>query len=307
MIEECLEPIGEVEVQIALATLLRESTEFADCWLRAIGAAYWCREVVESVEQSVHGSNGESDLVAIWRKGSHEVLASYIEVKVDAAFMKRQGQRYIERANARHESDNNLSSRIALVAPRAYLLTANPEARHFPEKIAFEDLLTWVTPDLLPSNNCRSAHAKIADTLDRLRRGAPLGAKGLHVALYQAVADECDRRGNELTIINRPTDWMSLKHECLPVGVSINYRIQSSEAELRVLKSYAGNRDMLVRRSAHSPVTPVNRNTELFLRLPALEITVDTTRGAPAIADVERIVDSFEALIRWWSSPSQAH
>ena len=288
-------PIGEIAVQEALEDLLKSSAAVRVTILREVGVANFCDEsscVFIDANRSVTEPDGESDLVAEWANPSGARLRLLIELKLTAGFMRRQGARYVERARRAMRNAPHLTVRSVLVAPAAYLASANPEAGKFDVRISLESLLERDSVNL-------SVAQPIEAALRRLAAGKPLGAKGLFPELHRAVNAECERRGNGLRVLNKPTDWVTLKGDAWPVGVNLNYRIRSGVAEIRVLASYKGPRDTLTVVN-DARVQAATSGGEVFLKNKSLHVSPDAKRGTPSSADVAAIVTAMEALQSWW-------
>lgn len=290
---EPMRPIGEDDVQAEVVAALRTDRSLRDAWLSALAA----KEYSESeggefvtARRSVTTRSGETDVQAEWRHASGNRLHVLVELKLAAAFQPKQGERY--RARAETGSARALRVKTVLLAPKAYLACANPEARHFDHRMALEEFA-----ELVPGI---SALGLTREVLKRLALLQPLGARGLFQSLYLAVANELTRRESQLRILNHPTDWMSLKFQNCPAGVNLNFRIKAAIPEIRVLASYKGDRSRLTDRS--DVAKAVVSGGELFLRLRPLSVT-DAARsgGHPTPKDVTKIVDSFETLIALWA------
>jgi hypothetical protein len=283
--------ISETDVQAAIAALVESDSHVRHSLLRHIVGPTLrnsAADVTAHARQSVVGHKGETDILIDYQI-ENRGLRVLTEVKLEAAFQPTQGARYGARAEAERSDGRNCIT--LLVAPAVYLAAPNPEARKFQSTLSLEELLTWARPD--------TAHAQlIAEACRRIASGNALGAKGLFLGLYTAVANECEQRGSSLRILNRPTEWMSLKHPALPTGVNLNYRIRSAVAELRVLASYRGPRDCF--QSAPEGLSYVQSGGELFMKLPTLPVTTARRAGEPSMSDVQTIVDAFDQLVAHW-------
>ncbi len=293
-----MRPISEEDVQCAITNVLVSDAEAVSATIAALEVPGFTAEnkvSLVSVQRSVYARDGETDVELDLVNDGHERLRVLIEVKLTAHFQPLQGRRYARRAE--RQAVEGLIVRTALIAPDAYLKATNPEAIWFDFRVPLEDFVAACTP-AAPAD----AVAVMRDAVARLSVGAALGARGLFSEIYNAVARECEVRGNELRILNRPTAWMSLKHPTLPTGVNLNYRIPAAVAELRVLSSFGGDRARLVRPVGAGEV--VRSGGEVFLRLPPLTLTEGARRGHPTASDVIEVVNAFEKLLKWWSRVS---
>jgi hypothetical protein len=247
---------------------------------------------------------GETDVDTRWVADDGTRYGILCEVKLAAQFMPKQGERYQLRAADMARGGQTRAALAVLIAHSSYLRTASPEARWFDRTVRLDELPGWVRRDTTPQ--LADEVGVLGEAVTRMAEGKPLGAKGLHTDLYRAVADECVRRRNSLTITNRPTDWIYLKHPRMNcTGVNINYRVRDAIPEIRIWGSFKGDRDGLVR-ACVDPVMPVVSGTHLFLRLPALEVTAGAKSGAVTDAELASIVDACEWLAGWWSQHYRA-
>jgi hypothetical protein len=289
-------PIGEIDVQVALAASLNQLANLRDEFLLAVNLGPYrdCNEgIFHTAVRSVREIDGESDLVVDWHHNLHGRARVLIEVKLAANFRDRQGERYRERSMRAVLRGDYQAVVTVLVAPRDYLAVANPESRHFDFALPLESFVNW---DNARSNNLRV----VRDALDRLASGRPLGAKGLFQTLHFALASECARRKNGIVIRNNATDWVSLRYAECPTGMRLNYRIRQGVAEIRILKSYRGDRTLL-EGANDARVSTVKSGGELFLKYQTLAVSNAARNGTPLDDDIVAIVDAFEYLREWWT------
>jgi hypothetical protein len=287
--------ISEEAVQAALIDWLSSGGPPSDALLRRLGATDYCGESNGSLvaaTRSVWSGNGESDIVAEWSSAGRKRLQLLIEVKLTANFMDRQGARYQDRARAFSERDRDVTVCCVLMAPAAYLSSANPEAAKFDHHVPLEFVLENSSPD-------DPGVELISAALGRIAEGAPLGAKGLFPGLHHALQAACERRQNRLSVRNKATEWITLKGNHWPVGVNLNYRIRSGVAEIRVLSSYKGPRDALLG-ADNALLRAVQSGGELFLKHKALHVSDATKSGIADRDDLEAIVTAMEDLQDWW-------
>lgn len=298
-------PLSETDVQRAFAACLNASPSFRHGFLTALNLPpTWDIPtlIFKSARQSIHTFNGETDVQADWQSLTSNPHSVLCEFKLDAGFMPRQGERYRERAEQMVKSGIANEVVTVLVAHSSYLKGLNTEARFFEKTLALDHCLSWI-----PRNEELTIQESVEilrDATQRMSEGKPFGAKGLHVNLYDEVIAECDRRRNKLWITNRPTDWIYLKHPTMDCnGVNINYRVREAVPEIRIWKTFAGDRDTLIRACA-SPIMPVPKNSNLFLRLRSLGFGKEARQGKVTSVDVSVIVDACEWLADWWTNKS---
>lgn len=144
----------------------------------------------------------------------------------------------------------------------------------------------------------------IEDAVSRLESGKPLGAKGLYKDLHLGVTEEFERRKSGLYIHNNSTNWIYVRVKRpnnFPTGVWIGYRIKKAIAEIRITKHFTGNRDALKKKCQPS-LQPLPSGTQLFLRLPILDVSDHAKNGEGSESDIKKIVDACEWLADWWKN-----
>lgn len=293
--------IGEVEVQEALVRLLDDSAAIRK---RLLSLAMDGRDLAPSTlryagaKRSVVEGRSETDILAEWTRGSGQRVLIFIEVKLLANFMKRQGARYKERVAGAVERGDATHALSVLVAPEKYFAGANTEVRQFDALLALEEIV-----ELAEKAESRE-RGLIVETLGRIASGRPLGAKGLHRGIHDALAAEFSRRDSPLRITNNATDWVFVDHPALDKGLRARYRISEGVVELRVNKSYGLPHTSLPKPTGG--LRQVSKNTETHFKLPPLSVTPGARKDSPSEPDVRAIADAMEGLVRWWveSRPS---
>ena len=247
---------------------------------------------------SVRQDDGETDVHVRYMDSNGRELHVLIEDKFDADFQIRQGERYLERANALRASGAEVQTILA--APVEFLSVLNPEARFFDHHLSIEEVLTWLDTDL---NVTEVALVRIG--LDRIRNRQPLGTKGLHPSLHEGIAEECASRANGLRITNKPTDWIFLKHSSYQPGVEMRYRIMDNKTELAFTSDFRGNLPTL-ELSSKALFEVVHSGNTTHVRNKAPAVSDNARSGNPSNSDIATIVDSLEELLNWWVSAGVA-
>lgn len=129
----------ERDVDLLLAEELASSRQFLSWFLGSLGIQGTI--TVRSVEHSVSGPSGESDLEVFFECDGRS-LAVLIEDKIDAAFQPRQEQRYRQRGRAYVRKKKCEEFRTVLVAPSKYL-GDEPEKHGFDAALSYEDIRGW--------------------------------------------------------------------------------------------------------------------------------------------------------------------
>jgi hypothetical protein len=237
-------PVAERLIDKAWSTYLINSSIVRAKLLHVLGLTQFLDEAggrIQRAQVSAKEALGETDVLAEWETVSGERLVVLIEDKLNASFQPLQGARY--KARAEHLRCSKVATvRTVLVAPDAYLNGANPEARHFDKQISLETVLDWMTE---AEKEHLAPELELArEALRRVAAGLALGAKGLHLDLHQAVAEECERRGNGLRITNNATDWMFFDHisvrRVLKFGIESRTRPPSSRSRRHLVATSVG-------------------------------------------------------------------
>ncbi len=99
---------------------------------------------LDQANRSVNTDNGETDVDTKWTSEDGKSYTILCEVKLDAQFMDKQGQRYRERAETLVRSNKVTDAVTVLIAHSTYLRAANQEARYFDHWIKLDNLARWV-------------------------------------------------------------------------------------------------------------------------------------------------------------------
>jgi hypothetical protein len=299
VIEQDQNSIEERDMDRALAAFLSKLPEFRLRLLNHVGAEAFSDEhggQFLRARVSVVDRTGETDLIAEWQRPAGDHLILLVEHKLTASFQPRQGARYAARANTLSQRPG-MRALTLLVAPGSYLSTANPEARHFNFRVSLEDVASWASDTL--NESCVHELGTVREAIQRVAAGGPLGAKGLFHDLHLALAVECERRSNGLSITNRPTDWVFFDHPILRTGMEIHYRISDAISEIALTKVFRFERST-VQSWVFPPFHWHLAGGSAFIRRLDISVSRDARAGRASERDVSHIVDSLEALVRWW-------
>lgn len=297
---ESREQLSESAVDGAIVALLQENNRFGD-WLFhtcfSQGSDLPERPEFISAAASVWQGNGETDIVATWTSSAGQRFTLLIEDKLTAGFQDAQGARYAERAKVLRA--DGVTCRSLLMAPKAYLAGANPEARFFDLTLALEDVVAAAAR--CSGQDCPHTGV-LARTCERVSAGGVLGAKGLHPNLYEVIAEECERRKSGFRITNNATDWIFFDHPQRVKGVEIRYRIAEGLVELAITPAFRGDRDLLMSQ-VRPPLVSAASGSYRFVRIPGIVEATPGERRPPFVnMDAARVVQGLELLIGWLNS-----
>jgi hypothetical protein len=282
--------LGERDLDRALESFLSHP-RFRERFLAAIGerGLEAAGGLFIGARRSGSTRGGQTDVVAEW-EGASRKLVVLIESKLNAGFQPRQGERYKERSVRLVAS--GWSVKTVLVAPRAYLATANVQATLFEYRLAVEDLVDWIMSEI---GGVSPELYRLVEALQRVQDSMTLGAKGLYREFHAAVEAECRLRNNGFSIRNKATRVLYITFPGAAPGVALKYRAHTRTPELFIGKAFKGSRSELETRAAPG-ILIVHANTEMFVRIADSPFQgVDTPEPK-----ADEVVDALERLLTWW-------
>lgn len=290
--------LAEADLDAVLVRSLEGSEAFGRRLLDAAGFHDPDGATLLAARRSVSDSTGETDVEAVWslRNGTKAVLL--IEDKLSAAFQPNQAQRYGLRARRMEStSDRQLVARTVLVAPGAYLESANVQAEVFDCRISVETIVRWLEGDA----DRFADRQLLGEALERVQARVALGAKGLYPSVHEGLVDVLQERVSNITIRNNKTDWVFFDHPSRVTGTEIRYRIHEGVAEIAFTNYFKGDLQSVLR-AVPERFDVAGSGSYTFVRSSDLRVSETGRSGTPSLVDLEAIVDALEDLAHWWGS-----
>ena len=258
-------------------------------------------QALELAARSVVTSTGESDLEVTYSKSGTRTRV-LVENKIDAAFQRRQAERYAERAAcyvANRECEHVVT---VLIAPASYIASA----KEFNRFITYEDLREWF------ANNA-SGDARSLYKLHLLDAAISRGISGW-VLVPNATAATFWRRYWELAVEVAPglrmpkpgpkpatSNFFRFKPHELPKGVSLIHKVPYGNVDLQ----FAGQASAIdafassYERSLERGMSIATANKSLVVRLSVNEISLEAPFESVA-SDVRAALDAAVRLLAWY-------
>ncbi|MFC4726907.1 hypothetical protein [Coralloluteibacterium thermophilus] len=137
-------PIGrkfERDIDLLLAEEFMVNEQFAAWFLSRSRLSHEVGARVVDVDVSKATSEGESDLIVYYERGSGERVALFIEDKINAPLQPEQAKRYVSRAEALLAGGDLEAVDYVLCAPAAYIKSCPAGAiDEFTTRLSYEDL-----------------------------------------------------------------------------------------------------------------------------------------------------------------------
>lgn len=217
---------------------LHSGNGYADWFAAKVGIAGYAFETARhSVSATANGANGETDILAFFRKDD-ERCAVLIEDKISAAFTNRQAERYVERGNELIARSEAASFRTVLVAPAIYIISV-PIEDPWNIRMPIEEIEEWF--------RSRDGHhaswrcVALRSTLDRLSRNS--NASSAEVARFSLAFSQYLAEFHAPDLLHNPGKDKSGPIIRFP-GSSANktlwWKVATNQMTLQLMNEYRG-------------------------------------------------------------------
>lgn len=165
-----VESVSERDIDFLILEELNVNAEFQSWFTARVYDENLIFLEAEGAWHSVSKSDGESDLVFIFRANDGSKKAILIENKIDAVPQPEQASRYVQRGEKGKEEEYWIEFRTCLIAPNEYLASAQ-QTQIYQCEISYQEIMAFFAARQAQDSRHRYRAKMMLEGIQKNRRG----------------------------------------------------------------------------------------------------------------------------------------